>query len=183
MKDNEYSFLQKLTPIEVKDKLRPFIISSSEPRSKTGREVFERGDYALVMIDSREKVYALHSILFDDEEEEYYWWVSVDILSFYYAHYPELVKGDDITALKLKNLDDCYVAVPCQFNERDYEAKLVNGRNYYGIILTNKKTNEKINLFSSIHTTAQLAIDEAYKWFRERELDITDLSNWLVEEK
>lgn len=176
MKDEEYSFLQKLTPIEVKDKLRPFIVK--------GREVFERGEYSLVMIDSREKVYALHSTLFDDEEEEYYWWVSVDTLSLYYAHYPELIKGswDSIFALKLKNLDDCYVAVPSQFSSQDWEAKLVSNRNQYSIALVNKKTNEMTKLNSSIHTTAQIAIDEAYKWFRERELDITDLSNWLVKE-
>lgn len=174
MKDNEYSFLQKLTPDEVKDKLRPFIT--------TGREVFERGDYSLSFIDTKEKVYALHSALFTDEEEEYYWWVSVDILSFYYAHYPELVKGDDISALKLKNLDDCWVAVPSQFNSQDYEATFVHRKGFYDVVLINKKTNETVKVKSSIHTTAQLAIDEAYKWFRERELDITDLSNWLVEE-
>lgn len=179
MKNEEYSFLQKLNPIEVKDKLRPFITQ--------GREIFERGDYALVFIDTKEKVYALHSALFDDEEYYHDWWVTVDVLSFYYAHYPELVKGswDSISALKLKNLDDCYVAVPSQFNERDWEVTYSYNRSkgHYTLVLVNRKSKEHINLFSSIHTTAQIAIDEAYKWFRERELDITDLSNWLVEDK
>lgn len=176
MKNDEHSFLQKLNPVEVKDKLRPFIT--------TGREVFERGDYALVMIDSREKVYALHSTLFNDEEYYYDWWVTVDILSFYYAHYPELVKGDDITALKLKNLDDCWVAVPSQFDSQDWEVRYgyFISRDYPSIALVNKKTNEHIKIKSSIHTTAQIAIDSAYEWFREREVDITDLSNWLVGE-
>jgi len=173
MKDNEYSFLQKLTPDEVKDKLRPFIVN--------GREVFERGDYSLVFIDSKETVYALHSSLFTDEEEEYYWWVSVDVLSLYHAHYPELIKGDDIIALKIKNLDDCYVAVPSKFNSQDWEATYVSRRGFFDIFLTNKKTNEIVKLKSGINSTAQIAIDSAYKWFRERELDITDLSNWLVE--
>jgi hypothetical protein len=174
MKDNEYSFLQKLTPDEFKDKLRPFIVN--------GREVFERGEYALVMIDSREKVYALHSTLFDDEEFYHDWWVTVDVLSFYNAHYPELIKGDDIIALKIKNLDDCYVAVPSKLNSQDWEATYVCRRGFFDIVLTNKKTNEKVKLKSGINTTAQMAIDSAYEWFEERELDITDLSNWLVEE-
>lgn len=174
MKDEEYSFLQKLTPVEVKDKLRPFIVD--------GREVFERGDYSLVMIDSKNAVYALHSVLFTDEEEEYYWWVSVDVLSFYYAHYPDLVKGDDISALKVRNLDDCYVAVPSQFSSQDWEATFVHRRGFYDVVLINKKTNESIKLNSSINSSAQIAIDSAYEWFRERELDITDLSNWIIEE-
>ena len=175
MKDEEYSFLQKLTPVEVKDKLRPFIVE--------GREIFERGDYSLVMIDNKNAVYALHSTLFDNEEEEYYWWVSVDVLSFYYAHYPELVVEDDkeyIAAIRVKNLSNCWVSVPSQFNSEDYEARLGYTKSSHHVTLTNKQTNEIFNLKTAISTDSKLAIDEAYKWFREKELDITDLSNWLI---
>jgi|SRR4028118_535314 hypothetical protein len=174
MKDNEYSFLQKLTPDEFKDKLRPFIVN--------GREVFERGDYSLVFIDSKETVYALHSSLFTDEEEEYHWWVSVDVLSLYNAHYPDLIKGDDIIALKIKNLGDCYVAVPSKFNSQDWEASYIHLKGGYYLVVVNKKTKETIKIFTSVHTTVQIAIESAYKWFDEQGKDITDLSNWLVVE-
>lgn len=186
MKDNEYSFLQKLTPEEFKDKLRPFIVQ--------GREIFERGDYALTFIDSKEKVYALHSVLFTDEEEEYsqncvladYWWVAVDVFSFYYAHYPNEVTGDDkkyIAAIRVKNLSNCWVSVPSQFDSEDYEARLVYTKSSHNVTLTNRQTNEVFKLKTAISSDSKLAIDEAYKWFRERELNITDLSNWFVEDK
>ena len=89
----------------------------------------------------------------------------------------------DISALKLKNLDDCWVAVPSQFNSQDYEATYFCYKGNYVVVLINKKTKEHIKLFSSIRATAKIAINEAYKWFTERELDITDLSNWVVEDK
>lgn len=88
----------------------------------------------------------------------------------------------DISALKLKNLDDCWVAVPYQFNSQDYEATYFCYKGNYVVVLISKKTKEHIKLFSSIHATAKIAIDEAYKWFTERELDITYSSNWLVKE-
>jgi hypothetical protein len=178
MKDNEYSFLQKLTPDEFKDKLRPFIVN--------GREIFERGEYALVMIDSRDRVYALHSTLFDDEEYYHDWWVTVDVLSFYEAHYSELVRRHEdkkyISAIRVKNLSNCWTSVPVQFDSEDYEGRLTYTKTSHYLVLTNKKTNEVINLKTAISTDRQLAIDSAYQWFEERELDITDLSNWLVEE-
>jgi hypothetical protein len=177
MKDNEYSFLQKLTPDEFKDKLRPFIVN--------GREIFERGEYALVFIDSRDTVYALHSTLFDDREYYHDWWVTVDVLSFYYAHYPELVKGDDrkyISAIKVKNLNNCWTSVPIQFDSEDYEGRLTYTKTSHYLVLTNKKTNEVINLNTTIGTDRQLVIDSAYDWFEERKLDILDIGNWLVKE-
>jgi len=175
MTPDEYSFLQKLSPDEFKDKLRSFIVN--------GREIFERGEYALVFIDSRDTVYALHSTLFDDREYYHDWWVTVDVLSFYHAHYPELVKGNDIAAIKIKNLDDCWIAVPNQFNSQDWEAIYTFRKNRHTIVLLNKdnKVNEPVYIKSSIHSTAQIAIDSAYKWFEERSLDITDLGNWIVE--
>lgn len=88
----------------------------------------------------------------------------------------------DISALKLKNLDDCWVAVPSQFNSQDYEATYFCCKGNYVIVLINKKTKEHIKLKSSVHPTTQIAIDEAYEWFKVRELDITDLNNWLVKE-
>jgi len=185
MKENEYSFLQKLsrqldsrTPDEVKDKVRPFIIN--------GREVFERGEYALVMIDSREKVYALHSTLFNDEEFYHDWWVSVDVLSFYDAHYPDLVKRHEdkkyISAIRVKNLSNCWTTVPVQFDSEDYEGRLIYTKTSHYLVLSNKRTNEVVNLKTAISTDRQLAIDSVYEWFEERGLNITDLNNWLVEE-
>jgi len=175
MTPDEYSFLQKLSPDELKDKLRSFIIN--------GREIFERGDYALVYIDSRDTVYALHSTLFDDEEFYHDWWVTVDVLSFYYAHYPELVKGDDkkyISAIRVKNLNNCWTSVPIQFDSEDYEGRLSYTKTSHYVVIRDKKTNELINLKTVISTDRQLAIDSAYKWFEERGLDIKDLNNWII---